>query len=309
LHGVAVDPDFAHHPFVYTYLTTRTGGDCVNRVSRWNVANDMTIESPQEQIVIYNIPTPSANSKGGDHEFGGDGDLYVSVGDGECKLGGGPCQNRNPNARRLDLLLGKILRIDRNGQAPADNPFMGSGTQSCALTGQSTNGQKCQEIYATGLRNPFRIAFDPNDGDQSFNINDVGGSKWEEIDVGKAGADYGWNKREGFCKTGSTRHCHGSRTFQDPIFAYSHARTGCEAITGGAFVPNGSGWGSRYEGNYLYADFICGKIFLLVNEGGQYRCQPFATDTDKVVDLRFSQDGKALYYTLLNGEIHKITHD
>ncbi|HEU0113622.1 MAG TPA: PQQ-dependent sugar dehydrogenase, partial [Thermomicrobiales bacterium] len=192
---------------------------------------------------------------------------------------------------------------------PADNPFMGAGTQPCALTGQSANGQPCQEIYATGLRNPFRFAFDPNaDGDR-FYINDVGGSKWEEIDLGKAGADYGWNVREGFCKTGTTDHCHGSKQFQDPIFAYPHARTGCEAITGGAFVPNGNGWGPRYEGGYLYADYICGKIFFLGKHGRKYKGKPFATGADGVVDLRFSPDGSSLYYTLLNGQIRKITLD
>ncbi|HET7092505.1 MAG TPA: PQQ-dependent sugar dehydrogenase, partial [Thermomicrobiales bacterium] len=187
--------------------------------------------------------------------------------------------------------------------------FMGAGSQRCALSGESDNGQTCQEIYATGLRNPFRIAFDPNAGGDRFYINDVGGSKWEEIDLGKAGADYGWNKREGFCKTGKTRHCSGGKSYQDPIFAYSHARTGCDAITGGAFVPRGNGWGARYEGQYLYADYTCGKVFLLGKRRHKARGLPFATGADGVVDLRFSPDGTALYYTRLNGQIRKITHE
>jgi glucose/arabinose dehydrogenase len=306
--GVAVDPDFAHHPYVYTYETARTGANCgqrVNRVSRWSVVGGATIDVDSEVRLIDNIPTPSAYHKGGDLEFGGDGDLYVSVGDGECNLDGNGCQDNNPNARRLDVLLGKILRIDRDGDPAAGNPFTDAGAQRCAQTGQSANGQPCQEIYATGLRNPFRIAFDPNGDGDRFSINDVGGSKWEEIDLGKAGADYGWNVREGFCKTGQSRHCKGGGQFQSPIFAYAH-RTGCDVITGGAFVPESSGWGAPFNGQYLYADFGCGKIFLLAKKGGKYKGKPFATGANQVVDLRFSPDGTALYYTLLNGQIRKI---
>ncbi|HEU0116802.1 MAG TPA: PQQ-dependent sugar dehydrogenase, partial [Thermomicrobiales bacterium] len=123
--GVAVDPDFTNHPFVYTYETVKNGQQCVNRVSRWTVTGGTTIDASSQKLLIDNIPTPSAYHKGGDLEFGGDGDLYVSVGDGECDLADpNRCQDDNPNARRLDVLLGKILRIDRDGKPPADNPFM-----------------------------------------------------------------------------------------------------------------------------------------------------------------------------------------
>ncbi|MBA2490711.1 MAG: PQQ-dependent sugar dehydrogenase [Gammaproteobacteria bacterium] len=100
--------------------------------------------------------------------------------------------------------MGKILRITRDGGIPPNNPFMGANSARCALTGRTTAGKHCQETFATGLRNPFRMAFDPNAASTRFFINDVGQITWEEINLGQAGADYGWNLREGPCPTGQS---------------------------------------------------------------------------------------------------------
>jgi glucose/arabinose dehydrogenase len=165
----------------------------------------------------------------------------------------------------------------------------------------------CQEIFATGLRNPFRIAFDPNDTSdpQRFYITDVGQSSWEEIDDGQSDADYGWNVREGPCPTGTTTGCAPDSRFLEPVFAYDRSG-GCVTITGGAFVPNDAGWPPEFNGRYLFADFGCGKIFTLLNENAGESALIFATGT-AATSLRFGPD-HALYYTTFDGggEVHRI---
>jgi glucose/arabinose dehydrogenase len=169
-------------------------------------------------------------------------------------------------------------------------------------TGPGPSGSSliCQEIFATGLRNPFRIAFDSNDtnGAQRFFINDVGGGAWEEIDEGLPGADYGWNVREGPCFLGSTTNCAQPSGFVEPIHAYEH-QTGCRTITGGAFVPNGAGWPVVFAGDYLFADLACGRIFALDGAGSGITVTQFATGAG-AVHLKFGDDG-ALYYTTYEG--------
>jgi glucose/arabinose dehydrogenase len=338
--GLAVDPAFSANRFIYLYYTHKKGGDCeaanrANRVSRFTV--DGSGFGGGETVLIDNITAPGGNHNAGDLQFDRNGLLYVSVGDG----GSTP-----ETARRLDTLNGKILRIDRNGGIPADNPLQGPGTGRCAATGgqqvhvtPGKNAEKkkkrkakkkrkkhndwkqkgekhkrrqdrkrhrntstpttiCQEIYATGLRNPFRIAFDPNDttGAPQFFINDVGGRAWEEIDAGAPGADYGWAVREGPCVHGSTTDCSQPSGFVEPIHAYPH-ESGCRTITGGAFVPMSSSWPVALRGDYLFADLACGTIFALDLAKGT--APPFATESG-AIHLRFGPSD-ALYYTTYEG--------
>ena len=184
------------------YYTFNRAGTCVNRVSRF-VLSASNVAS-NEFILIDNIPSTAGNHNAGDVQFGKDGYLYVSVGDGGCDYAGGGCAGANDASRDQNSLVGKILRITRDGGIPPDNPFLGSGTADCRSTGGTTAGFKCRETFAWGLRNPFRIGFDPNAAGTRFFINDVGQDTWEEIDLAQAGADYGWNVREGHCATGST---------------------------------------------------------------------------------------------------------
>jgi glucose/arabinose dehydrogenase/PKD repeat protein len=297
--GIATDPAFAANHFIYLYYTAATGSGCMNRVSRFVLSNDNVVDPASESILI-NIPSPGGFHNGGDLHCGKDGNLYVSVGDGG--LGG-----RDPS-----VLLGKILRVTSDGGIPADNPFLGADSARCNLTGRTDPGTICQETYSWGLRNPFRIAFDPNAPGTRFYINDVGQNTWEEIDVGQAAADYGWNLREGFCAMGSTTDCGAPPAgMTNPIYAYVHA-DGCTAITGGAFVPNGI-WPDAYNGSYLFADYLCGKIFQLVPSGsGTFTATTFASGfgSGGPITMMFGPSGttQGLYYTTYvgGGQVRRI---
>jgi glucose/arabinose dehydrogenase len=314
--GVAVDPAFTTNGYVFLYYSFNKASDCgtgtVNRVSRF-VMTANTLGS--EIVLIDNIASPAGNHNAGDLNFGKDGLLYVSVGDGGCDYPGtltpSGCAGANDASRDRNVLMGKILRIDRDGNVPPGNPFTGAGTARCNA-GPAAAGQVCQETFAWGLRNPFRFAFDPNPAATTFHINDVGQGAWEEIDLGLAGADYGWNVREGHCANGSTTNCGPPPAgMTNPIFDYGRA-DGCRSITGGAFVPNGA-WPAEYDGKYLFADFVCGKIFRLEPNGsGGFTRVDFATGLggSSAVHLRFgpSPGGQALYYTTYanGGEVRRI---
>ena len=166
-------------------------------------------------------------------------------------------QEQNDAARDVNIALGKILRVNPDGSVPTDNPFVGQTANPCADDGRTEIGKHCPETFAWGFRNPFRMAFAP---DGRLFVNDVGGGTWEEVDDVQAGKDYGWNVREGHCAIGSTTSCAAPPAgMTNPIYDYSHAATGCRSITGGAFVPNAV-WPAEYRGDYLFADFVCGKI-------------------------------------------------
>jgi glucose/arabinose dehydrogenase len=242
--------------------------------------------------------------------------LYISVGDGGCDhTGTHGCAAANGTARRGNTPLGKVLRITPAGGIPADNPFTGTNTARCNL-GAIAVGKICQETYVRGLRNPFRLAFDPNSGPTRFFINDVGQSSWEEIDRAVKGADYGWNIREGHCATGSTTNCGPPPAgLTNPIFDYNRS-LGCTTITGGAFVPNGV-WPTLYQGGYLFGDHGCSRIFRLVAKaGGGYQAKVFAEGLAPggPVALLFTLHGTArglktsLFYTTYanGGEVHVI---
>jgi glucose/arabinose dehydrogenase/PKD repeat protein len=321
LQSVAVDPSFATNHFIYLFYTYAKTAGCaiankpkapVNRVSRFVLSDLDSVNPASEVLLLDNIMSFQGNHNGGDVQFGKDGLLYVSVGDGGCDYAqDSGCAGSNDAARDQHNLLGKIVRITRDGAVPPGNPYMGALSQRCNVKGNTVPGLTCQETFARGLRNPFRLAFDPNASGTVFYINDVGQDRWEEIDLGQAGVDYGWNVREGHCATGSTTNCGPPPAgMTNPIFDYPH--TGCNAITGGAFVPNGSGWPPSYTGSYLFGDYTCGEIFRLDRQGSTYVRTPFASGLGGggPVHMAFlpAPGGIALYYTTYDGggEVHRI---
>ena len=220
--GIAVDPEFAVNHFIYAFATrTKSDGTCVNRVSRFVMAGDVAALS-SEVVLFDNIHTDTSGAHaGGDLHFGNDGYLYVSVGDGYCDYArDSGCSSNNNASRDPHVALGKILRITRDGEVAPGNPYAASGAR-CSSAGRTTVGRQCQETFASGLRNPFRFAFDPNTTETRFFINDVGENHWEEIDEGKAGADYGWNVREGHCVRGSDSTAPRLGRITNPVFDYA----------------------------------------------------------------------------------------
>jgi glucose/arabinose dehydrogenase len=314
--GVAVDPDFASNRYIYLFYTFNKHGVCpsgevanpdnpVNRVSRFVLGDDSRAALSSETVLIDNIPSVDGDHNAGDLRFGQDGYLYVSVGDNDCNYLGGPCGGGNEASRDEHILLGKILRVTPDGGIPASNPFQGADSDRCHVTGRTTPGRRCRETFAWGLRNPFRMAFDPNAAGTRFFINDVGQYAREEINLGQAGADYGWNCREGTAANSTSGKCDPAPSgMVPPIYDYPHS-SGCSAITGGVFVPNGV-WPAAYDGDYLFGDYVCGKIFRMEPQaGGGYAVSDFATGLgqNSAVAMTFGPFGnsQALYYTTYAG--------
>jgi len=310
--GIAVDPNFATNNYIYLYYTFKKHGVCpqnssnipVNRVERY-VLSDSNTATPNK-ILVDNIPNMHHNNAG-DLHFGKDSYLYVTVGDGACDYAGDSgCAGQNDASCDPHILLGKVLRITRDGGIPATNPYTGADSARCNLTGRTDPGKKCQETFASGLRNPFRFAFDPNASGTRFFVNDVGEGKWEEVSEGRSGADYAWNLCEGNHdnpnQPGSV-NC-GAVPYTPPIHEYSHD-TGCSSITAAAFVPNGV-WSAKYDNSYLYGDYTCGKIFKLTPDGASgFTRTEFVTGLgeNSAVAMTFGphQGSQALYYTTYGG--------
>jgi glucose/arabinose dehydrogenase len=265
--GVAFDPNFNSNHYVYVYYTV-PGSPAHNRVSRFTAQRD--VAAPESELPIFDLPPlgTATNHNGGAIHFGRDGKLYVAVGDNN-KPGTEASQNVNS-------LFGKMLRINRDGSIPSDNPFYG------------TNTGDNRAVWAWGLRNPFTFAIQPGTG--RIFINDVGQHKWEEIDDGIAGSNYGWPKSEGATTNPS---------FRSPLYSYPHGDTGIPcAITGGTFYnPPVAYFPASYVGDYFFADF-CGdwiSVYDPVEDPADGTAPLFETGIGHPVDLQVGKDG-SLYY-------------
>ena len=255
--GVAFDPHFTLNHYIYLYYTV-PGTPAHNRVIRFTANGDVVVPGSGRVILELNSLSTATNHNGGALHFGPEDNLYVAVGDNA----------KGSNSQNLSNLFGKILRITSDGTIPSDNPFV-----------QSTTAR--HEIWALGLRNPFTFAFR---GTTNFiYINDVGQSTWEEIDLGQAGANYGWPATEGPTT---------NPAYKSPIYYYGHS-DGC-AITGGAFyslsTPN---FPSSYVGKYFFGDYCSGFIRILNPSTAQ--ATEFVTGASQPVDIQVGADG-SLYY-------------
>jgi glucose/arabinose dehydrogenase len=308
--GITPDPNYAANRAIYVFYTYNQSGTCArnssnspwNRVSRFTLRSDNTVNLGSEVVLVDKMPSPNGNHNAGTITFGPDGYLYIAIGDGGCQLTVPTnCAGANTNARNRNILTGKVLRVNRDGIAPSSNPFYASGG-TCRFEGRTT-AANCRETFAWGLRNPFKFAFDPIDG--RLNINDVGQGVWEEIDRGAAGRDYGWNACEGnHNRNQQSGTCGTSQT--PPIHEYNH-NIGCASITGGAFMPQ-SGWPSAYDGRYFFADYTCGRIWTLDRAGTR---RDFASGLGAVTELAFGPYGSktALYYANYGaGQIRRIIY-
>lgn len=290
--GIAVDPAFATNGVVYVYYTTGPGaklysGTPQNRVSR---LKQRTSGKIKEKILLDSIPSPDRIHNGGDIQFGFDGKLYISVGDGGC------CSQE---AQELDTLHGKILRLNRDGTIPTDNPFY------------NTPGAR-KETYAFGFRNPWRIGRRATN--QTFLVADVGAGKWEEINSLAAGANYGWPLFEGPCPWNNI-NCdpavvnYGATT--KPIHWYGHTSKDEKGIVvvGGVFAEN-SNYPAPYANSYFYADGDAGWVHVLKLNAKNEVKQQLAFDEIPGYPVSFANgpDGNIYVVDFTGGVIHKYVY-
>jgi glucose/arabinose dehydrogenase len=275
---------------LYVYFTDKNGsgpaGDDV--VREYPFSSGHVTSSGRD---VLRVSDPETNHNGGNLIFGPDGYLYIGLGDGG---GGGDAHGSIGNGQNINVLLGKLLRIDptRSGSAqykiPSDNPFVGRDGRD--------------EIWAYGLRNPWRWSFDRQTHD--LWIGDVGQNAWEEIDFQPAsshgGENYGWRRREGDHPYNGGTKPPGAI---DPIYEYSHDGGNC-SITGG-YVYRGSRI-HNLVGAYLFADFCVGRLRAFVRNGGSAAGHRFLGP--QVANLSsFGQDRNGELYVLsLDGGVYKI---
>jgi glucose/arabinose dehydrogenase len=293
--GIAFDPSFATSGFVYVYYTVPNGPDgssgAFNRVSRLtavdadgNAGNgyqpgNTAVPGSESVLLTLNPLSGATNHNGGALHFGPDGKLYLAVG-----------ENANSsNAQTLNNFLGKILRMNVNGSAPADNPFNDA---------DANPSEPSDYIWAMGLRNPFTTAFDPVTG--RFHINDVGEATWEEVNEGIRGANYGWPTYEG---------PENDPNFgTPPIFAYTHAASGNNGgnvISGGTFYrPAVETFPNQYQGDYFFADAQRGWIRSY--DVSTATAALFATGASYPVDLKTGNDGALYYLERGSGSVRRI---
>ncbi|HEX8734272.1 MAG TPA: PQQ-dependent sugar dehydrogenase [Pyrinomonadaceae bacterium] len=298
--GLTFHPQFAtNHKFYVNYTRIADGATVVAEYT--TLASNPNQGDFNSERIIITIPQPFTNHNGGMIEFGSDGYLYIGMGDG------GSANDPGARAQNLSQLLGKMLRIDVNVPQgsptqyliPAGNPFTGANTTRCE-SGSTTSGQPCQEIWAYGLRNPWRWSFDRTTNQQW--VADVGQGVIEEVDIVTPGANYGWRVYEGTQCTGlDPQLCAGGMTpiaHTPPIFQYSHTGGRC-SITGG-YVYRGSR-GSLPGGAYIYGDYCSGEIWMW--NGNQ---QILLADTPRQI-ISFGEDADGeIYVCYSNGQIDKV---
>jgi glucose/arabinose dehydrogenase len=285
--GLAFHPDYEANGYFFVDYTTDSPRRTI--ISRFTVdTENPNTANPDSEKVILEIAQPYQNHNGGQLRFGPDGYLYIAMGDG------GSAGDPQGNAQNLTTLLGAILRIDVNASdpglnysIPVDNPFVGN-----------SNGYR-EEIYAYGLRNPWRFSFDAMTG--ALWVGDVGQNAIEEIDFVQAGGNYGWNIKEGDSCYNPAVGCNDTG-LTDPIFQYHHDIGQC--ITGG-FVYRGSSL-PVLSGYYVYADYISGRIWSLNYTGNGSVNNTELFDTN----LRISSFGvdsqNEIYFLAFNGKIYSF---
>ncbi|HEV2250615.1 MAG TPA: PQQ-dependent sugar dehydrogenase [Candidatus Limnocylindria bacterium] len=278
--GFAFAPDFAQSGIFFVDYTR--GGPLRTEIASFSASG--TVANKTSEVVILEIAQPFDNHNGGQLAFGPDGYLYIGMGDGGS--GGDPMRN----GQNTNVLLAKLLRIDVSDRTryrvPSDNPFAGGGGRG--------------EIWAYGLRNPWRFSFDTETG--LLWLGDVGQNQWEEIDLVSRGANYGWNVMEG-------THCYNASSCSTagltlPVAEYPHT-LGC-SVTGG-FVDRGAV--PELRGVYVYGDYCSGRIWGLRYADGRI-VGPVQIATSGFAIGSFAQDRAGEVYVLQyagSGGIYKIS--
>jgi glucose/arabinose dehydrogenase len=295
--GLAFHPDYASNGYFYVNYTAINGnGD--TRISRFERdPGNPNLADPNSEVVVLQIDQPFNNHNGGELIFGPDGYLYIGMGDG------GLANDPQNNSQTPTTLLGKMLRIDVDNQDPGlnyaippDNPWA-----------DPADGVR-DEIWAFGLRNPWRFSFDRLTGDMW--IGDVGQGEWEEIDFQPAGSaggeNYGWRCYEGN-HPAVTSGCGPMSDYDAPVFEYSHSATGGCSITGG-FVYRGCDFPNLW-GHYLYVDYCTGQFWALAPDGMGGWQNFTLSNLANLNYVTFGEDfeGELYVAALGQGRIYRIT--
>lgn len=267
--GIAFDPNFSINHYVYFYYTAL---DTRNRLVRFNAEGDIGTDGP---VILYET-TELSNllHVGGSIRFGADDKIYLAIGDN-----GYP-----PNAQNLTNPYGKILRLNKDGSIPLDNPFV---DHPFAL----------EEIWAYGFRNPWRFQFDPVSG--RIYGGDVGDFSVEEVNKIVAGGNYGWPICEGVCN---------NPNYMDPLYYYLHQGESA-AVTGGP-IYRGNMFPESYEGRLFLGDYAQGfiKTISLDEDGNFLDIFDFDLNAGSVVDLKVASDGSLYYITYYPGRLYRISY-
>jgi glucose/arabinose dehydrogenase len=289
--GLAFHPDYESNGRFFVDYTDSAGNTVV---ARYQVSADPNVADPATAHTVLTVVQPASNHNGGQLQFGPDGLLYIGMGDG------GGAGDPDDNGQRIDVLLGKLLRIDVDSAEPyaipPDNPFVGVPAAR-------------PEIWAYGLRNPWRFSFDRVTGD--LFIADVGQSAREEIDFEPRGAggglDYGWDVEEGslcYDPDPGEPPC-GDPGLVRPVLEYDHS-LGC-SVTGGFRY-----WGSAYphlRGWYLYGDYCSGRIWGATNTSGSWIAHELLLSGLSIAS--FGEDANGELYVVdrdaTSGTIYRIT--
>jgi len=280
--GLAFHPQFNSNRRLFVNYTRRPDGATV--IAEYRVsAGDPNLVDPAERVLLV-IPQPFENHNGGMIAFGQDGFLYIGMGDG------GSANDPQNRAQNIEDLLGKMLRINVDQasdstpySSPPDNPFFGS-----------TAGR--DEIYAVGLRNPFRFSFDRLTG--QLYAGDVGQGAREEIDIIARGGNYGWRIFEGTRCTGLDPAQCIAANYQPPVAEYDH--TGGRCSVSGGYVYRGTR-AALPIGAYIYGDFCTGEMFLL-----QGTAQSVLQDTTLNISAFGEDEAGELYVVNLRGTVHRL---
>ncbi len=291
--SLVLHPDYATNRYVFVNYTGTVDSKFTTLVSRFIVGADGMVDATSE-LRLLSVRQPYTNHNGGQLGFGPDGYLYVGMGDGGS---GGDPDNR---AQDLGQLLGKFLRIDvdnpsggKNYGVPEDNPFVG------------VDGAM-PEIWAYGLRNPWRFAFDPLTG--LLWTADVGQKKWEEIDIIERGKNYGWNIMEGSACYKPEVDCN-PEGLTLPVAEYPH-NDGHASVTGG-FVYRGKEL-PGFVGSYVYADYVLGTMYAVRFGGdGEAVVTDLGETEKKVTTFGLTKDGELLLahvspFNTSSGEIYRV---
>ncbi len=294
--GMAFHPDYPARPEVFLSFTE--GSPMVSVVARFTSRDGGATLDPGSRQDVIRINQPFANHNGGHIAFGPDGYLYLGLGDG------GSAGDPGGRAQDTTNLLGALLRVDVDGASPyaipdgpSGNPF--AGNSLCPA--DHTSSFDCPEIFAWGLRNPWRFSFDRERG--TLWLADVGQSAREEIDIIERGGNYGWNCREGrieYERPGTA--CAARTNLRDPVHDYPRSQG--QSVTGG-FVYRGTAI-PPLAGQYVFGDFVSGRLWRLVDDGaGGLEADELASTGLRIASFAEDPNGE-LYIVDLEGSLHRI---